>query len=403
MEQFVARQPIFDRKQSIYAYELLFRSSMDNFFDHVDGDEASSRVIANSFLLFGIEEMTGGAKAFINFTRGVLLKGYGSLLPNQWTVVEVLENVEPDEEVLSACRRLKDQGFILALDDFVYDAKYESLLEMADIIKVDFLISDADERRRLAETFIPRGIKMLAEKVETREDFETALEQGYEYFQGYFFAKPVVVSRKDVPSFKLQYLRILKEINSPEVDFDKLAELIQTEVSISYKLLKYINSAAFGLREKIVSIKQALALLGENEVRKWASLLTLHGMASDKPAELVISSLIRAKFCEQLAPLMGMRNRASDFFMMGLFSMLDAIVDRPLKEILDELPVSDDIKTGLLGGRNKMRVVYETMLAFEKGRWEAVAKLAAALRVDEKQLPKAYIEAVEWSKHLFFD
>ena len=301
LEHFIARQPIFDTKGRVYAYELLFRSGLHNYFDCDDQDHAAASVIANSNLLFDLSEMTGSTKAFVNCTRRVLLEDLITTLPRQQAVVEVLEDVEPDEELIAACRRLKNKGYTLALDDFVYHQNYEPLLELADIIKVDFLLSDVEEQERLARMMIPRGIKMLAEKVETHEVYEQARKMGYQYFQGYFFAKPVIISRKDIPTNKVQFLRILKEVHAQEVDFKKLAQTIQSEVSLSYKLLKLINSAAFALRNKVTSILQALSLLGLREIRSWVSLLSISSMADDKPAELVVSSLIRARLCEHLA------------------------------------------------------------------------------------------------------
>ncbi len=301
MEHFIARQPIFDTKGRVYAYELLFRSGLHNYFDCDDQDHAAASVIANSNLLFNLSEMTGNTKAFINCTRRVLLEDLMTTLPRQQAVVEILEDIEPDEQLIASCRRLKEQGYILALDDFVYHKNYEPLLELADIIKVDFLLSDVDEQKRLAQMMIPRGIRMLAEKVETHEVYEQAKAMGYQLFQGYFFAKPVIISRKDIPTNKIQFLRILKDVHAQDVDFKKLAQTIQSEVSLTYKLLKLINSAAFALRHKVTSILQALSLLGLREIRSWISLLSISSMADDKPAELVVCSLIRARMCEQLA------------------------------------------------------------------------------------------------------
>jgi EAL and modified HD-GYP domain-containing signal transduction protein len=297
-----------------------------------------------------MKEMTGGKKAFINFTRDLLLEEYATILPKDVVVVEILENVEPDEEIVAACQKLKQAGYTVAMDDFVsYEEKFEPLINLTDIIKIDFIEADAEDRKALVEMFQPRGIKLLAEKVETKEEFDQAAEMGYTYFQGYFFSKPVIISGKDIPGFKLTYLQMLQEINSPEMDFRKIEDLIKREVSVSYKLLRYINSAFFGLRRKVESIRQALALLGERNIKKWISLIALSSMGEDKPMELAASSLIRAQFCESLAPKMGMRDREHDLFLMGLFSMIDAIIDRPMAEILDELSISEDIKVALSG------------------------------------------------------
>ena len=301
MEQFIARQPILDRDMNLFGYELLFRDSLENCFSGVDEDQATSRVIAGSTLLFGLESLLGNGKGFINFTRKALLRDYASVLPKKQMVVEILENVAPDAEVMEACHRLKMKGYILALDDFVYHARYDELLKMVDIVKVDFFVSDVFERRRMADVLGPRGVKMLAEKVETLEEFEQARKMGYHFFQGYFFSKPVIISKKDVPGFKINQLRMLQKVNEEEIDFDGLSDLIQADMSMAYKVLRLTNSAAFGLRNQVTSIRQALGFLGEKGIRKWASILLVAELAQDKAHELVVSSLVRARFCEELS------------------------------------------------------------------------------------------------------
>ncbi|MCK5913256.1 MAG: HDOD domain-containing protein, partial [Desulfuromusa sp.] len=372
MEHFIARQPIFDTKGRVYAYELLFRSGLHNYFDCDDPDHAAASVIANSNLPFDLSEMTGSTKAFINCTRKVLIEDLMTTLPQQQAVVEVLEDVEPDDAIIAACQRLKNLGYILALDDFVYHENFEPLLDLADIIKVDFLLSNVEEQERLAKTMIPCGIKMLAEKVETHEVYEQAKKMGYQLFQGYFFARPVIISRKDIPTNKIQFLQILKDVHAPEVDFKKLALTIQSEVSLSYKLLKLINSAAFALRHKVTSILQALSLLGLREIRSWVSLLSIASMAEDKPEELVISSLIRARLCEQLAQPCKIGDRQSSLFLMGLFSLLDVIMSRPIDEILQEITVEEDVMEALTGTPGQFQNILNLVIAMEKGEWEQV-------------------------------
>ncbi|MCF6179131.1 MAG: HDOD domain-containing protein [Geopsychrobacter sp.] len=398
VEHFIARQPIFDKKQKVYAYELLFRSGLHNYFDCDDIDHASTSVIANSFLLFGLDEMTAGRRAFLNCTRKVLVEDLATALPKQHAVIEILETVEPDDEVIAGCKRLKALGYTLALDDFVYHEKFEPLLELADIVKVDFLISGPGERQRISTLLRRRGIRMLAEKVETREDYEQAVAMGYELFQGYFFSKPVILSRRDIPANKLQYLRVLKEIHSPELDFKKMAQTVQSEISLSYKLLKLINSAAFGLRHKVSNIVQALSLLGEREIRTWISLLAVSSMADDKPAELVMNSLIRARFCEQAAYLIGEESQMSALFLMGLFSQLDAILDRPLAELLDEIQVSSEMRQALLEKEGKRYQLLELGIALERGYWDNLSRLASAMELEELLLSEAYLGAVKWAR-----
>jgi EAL and modified HD-GYP domain-containing signal transduction protein len=401
VEHFIARQPIFDTEQRVYAYELLFRSGLHNYFDCDDIDHASTSVIANSFLLFGIDEMTAGRRAFLNCTRKVLVENLATSLPKGLVVIEVLESVEPDDEVLAGCRRLKEMGYTIALDDFVYHKRFEPLLDLADIVKVDFLLSGPGERQRISTLLRRRGIRMLAEKVETREDYDQAVSMGYELFQGYFFSKPVIMSRRDIPANKLQYLRVLKEIHSPEIDFQRMAETVQSEVSLSYKLLKLINSAAFGMRHKVSNIVQALSLLGEREIRTWVSLLSVSAMASDKPVELVLNSLIRARFCEQSAALIGEQSQDSELFLMGLFSQLDAILDRPLAELLEEIQVSKEIRQALEDNEGARYRLLEICVALERGDWDQFAALATTHKLEEAVLSETYLAAVKWAQDTF--
>ena len=401
MESYIARQPIFDLNQNVYAYELLFRSSLENYFDHADVDQAASQTIVSGFMLHEIQKLTGGKKAFINVTRDVLLKDYMTLLPKDLTVVELLETIDPDEEVLMACQRLKRAGYLLALDDFVYDEDKQDHVKLADIIKVDFLATKGEERRALVERFSSMGIRFLAEKVETIEDFKEAVDMGYSYFQGYFFSKPVVLAKKDVPGFKLHYFRILQEIRRPELDFDKVEGIVKVDMSLCYKLLRYVNSPFFGLRNPISSIKQALVLLGEKEVKKWVSLLTLANMGEDKPEELVVLAVTRAKFCESLAPLVGMKARESDFFLMGMFSLIDTILDQPLEAILEEVAILPDVKSALLGEKGTFRDVFEFVLSYEKGDWENNSVLGSKLKLQDHDILALYMNSIEWAQHNF--
>ncbi len=401
MQTFIARQPIFDLHQEIYGYELLFRSGLENLFNHPDPNQASSKVLADSFFLMGIPLLTGGKRAFINITQEILLNEYLFLIPRDLIVVEILENVIPDAEVVSACQKLKRAGYLLALDDFTWEESWEPLVRLADFMKIDFLSTDKEERKSLVRRFTPSGIHFLAEKVETQETFQEASETGYRYFQGYFFSKPKIISGKDISGFKLHYLRILQEIHHPDLDFHQLEGLVKREISISYKLLRYINSAFFGLRSEISSILQAMVLLGEKEIKKWISLVVLATMGEDKPEELVLQAVIRARFCETLAPRVGLAHRGEDLFLMGMFSLLDAILDKPLSGILSEIPIAKDVKEALLGEENRPGNVYQSILNLEKGDWDKLCGRLDKLGVDEATVSRVYLNAVEWGYRCF--
>lgn len=397
---YVARQPIFDRNERVFAYELLYRSSLENYFSHLDGDEASSVVINDSMFGFGLESLTGGKIAFINLTRTVLLNEWITVIPKEKVAVEVLETIEPDEEVINACKKLKQSGYQVVLDDFVYDEKFEPLLALADIVKIDFIVSSREERAEMCRRFTGASFKLLAEKVESHEEFQEALDLGFSYFQGYFFCKPEVISRQDIPGFKLNYLHFLQELNRSDLDFSSLETIIKHDMALSYKLLRYINSAAFGWSKKIESIKQALVMLGEHPLRKWASLVAFASMAEDKPPELLATSLVRASFCELIAADASLRGKELDLFFIGMLSVVDALVDRPLDEILEEISISDEVKIALLEGGTAAGDVLQLIIAYQRAEWERVAELATALGIDEGRLPEVYCEAIEWADEI---
>ena len=391
MYSFVTRQPIFDRFQRTYGYEVLLRTDTVE----QDPDHASLKVIDTAYFLPGLESITGGKRAFVNFTRDTLVKGYATLIPAESVVVQVLEDVPPDVEVLDACRSLRKAGHQIALDDVVLGSWIGELVEVADIITVDFSQRTAKERKQIVRDLRPLGLKTLADRVETPEDSAQAFEAGYDYFQGYFFSKPTVIAGKQVPVSKLNILQLLREIHRPETNVKQIEEILKREVALPLKLLTYINSAAFGFKRRIGSVGQALLILGESGVRKWASVAALSDMGSDKPFELVVTSVVRARFCEALAAKAGMDARAEDAFLMGLFSLIDALLERPMTEAVNTLPVPDDVKSALLGGEAPLRGVYDLVLAYERGQWGRVSEMSAALSLDEGSLRPLYLEAVE--------
>jgi len=401
MEVFVARQPIFDRAQQLYAYELLFRSGADqNEFDGTEAASATMQVIANSLLSIGFENVVCGKKAFLNFDRSLLIAGLLSILPRESVVVEVLETVEPDAEVMAACRALYEQGYTIALDDFVRDPRFEPLTEIAKLIKVDMQATAKIEQEQLLRTYQPRGIAMIAEKVETREEFDWALSAGYDFFQGYFFTRPVVVRGQQIPACKATCLQLLREVQGVDLDFRELAAIVRKDVSLSYKLLQYANSALFHHLVKIHSIEQSLAVIGEEKIRHWAALAALPILAKDKPGELVTLSLVRARFCERVAQLSGMEEYKLGF-MMGLFSLVDALIDLPFEEALLRVNMPPAISRALLGSSgvdDTFRTVYGLACRYEVGDWDAVTTFAEKLNIKASVVGEAYAESTLWAQ-----
>ena len=394
---YVARQPIFDSKKNTHGYELLFRSSLDNEYTGADGDTASLDVIANTFLEIGLDELTGGKRAFVNFTRNLLLWETADLLPPEAVAVEILEDVIPDEDVLLACQKLKDAGYTLALDDFVLADSGSSFLDLADIVKVDWALTTPDERKRIAEDLKNRGIKALAEKVETNEEFEQAKEYGYSYFQGWFFSKPLITFTKSLSPNVLAHLRMLQEVNRAEMSYDTISEIIKQDVALTYKLLRYINSVWFALRHKVTSIQRALAWLGPVEIRRWFALSSLKNMSTNKPDELLLQALARAKMAELTAIPAGLKKDASELFLMGMFSLIDALLDAPMETVLDKLPLDEQTKGALIGDPGPFRSVYEMITNYELGAWEAFSAKAHELNIDENIIPGIFRESVNWA------
>jgi len=401
-EVYVARQPIFDRRRQAVAYELLYRSGRGERYDATNGNSATAQVIVNTFMAIGINHVTGGRRAFINFTKDLLLSHYVSVLPKDLVVIEVLESIDPLDEVIAACSELKRLGYKLALDDFVLvTEEYRPLLHLADIIKVDFRGATQRVLAELPKALAPHGVKLLAEKVETDADYVQAIRWGYEYFQGYFFSRPVLVKGQDIPGFKANYLRVMQEVNREELDFGKLEDVVKSELSLSVKLLRYVNSAAFVWRSRIESISQALVALGEREFRKWVSLVCLTSMGEDKPRELLIQSAVRAYYCEALAKATGHQSRASDWFMVGLLSHLEAIVGRPLPLLLDTIPIHDEVREALLDGRGPMADALHSLMAFELTDWEGLAQILHGLQVPLRVVSDTYRTAIETADELF--
>jgi len=401
MDIYVARQPVFDRNRKVIGYELLYRSGSTNSCDSADGTEASLAVIRNTFLLLGEWVVAPPGKTFIKLTRDLLVNSVAKVLPHQSTVLEILEDIEPEEEVVHACMGLKEAGYTLAFDDYTLDSTPKTpLLELADIVKVDFTKNTNEQSQAIAQRLANGHRQLLAEKVETQAEFTAALAMGYDLFQGYFFSKPMILQGHAIPYYKRNYMRILGELNRTELDFPSLEGVIKQDVTLCYTLLKYINSAYFHVVDEVTSILRAIVLLGEAEVRKWASLVLCTLMGNDEPPEVVVRSLIRARMCELLAGNVGLEARASDLFLMGLFSMLDVLIGRPLGEILKGLSLSREVKRALLGERGDYRHLYDLVVSYERGQWERCSRHASKLNLNPERIPSAFLRAVEWADEI---
>jgi c-di-GMP-related signal transduction protein len=388
-EKFIARQPIFDEKLKLFGYELLYRASTENVFRPFK--EASGTLIVDSTTVFGLQTLIGHTKAFVNLDLPSLQRGTPRLLPPDRVVIEILENVTPSQELVQLCAALCSDGYTLALDDYIGDSKWEPLLPLVKFLKVDFRGCDSPTRAAIAARHRtkndPAAMRLLAEKIETNSDLLEARSLGYTYFQGFFFCKPSTISAKEIPANKLNCLRLLHLVASPDFSYDAVEELLKTDPALVYKLLRYLNSWLVAVRGEIHSIREAIALLGEKEFRRWISVLAVVAMASDKPHELIRTALTRAFFCEGLAKTLPVpahpSMKSSELFLMGLLSVTDAILDRPMQQVLASLPIAPEVRAALCGDSNPYRDVYDLLLAYERADWPALSVASARLGIEE--------------------
>ena len=397
-DAFIGRQAILDQRKNVYAYEILFRSGLKNAFDpNLDGNVATQSVMVNAMLDFGMNKLVSDKHAFINFTEQNLLSRAPKLLPAENVVVEILETVQPTPEILEVVQELKKEGYKIALDDFVLLPGYEPLIEMADIIKVDFRITtDPKERKKLREV-LPKHVRLLAEKIETEEEFQQALAYGYVLFQGYFFCKPAILHQKRLTSNALSKVRLLREINRQNVDFSSIAGVISSDTNLVHKLLTYINSAGIGLTNHVSNLKQATVLLGASGVRRWVTLVSLQTFSEDKPPELFTLSLLRAKFCELIATDIKRPGLTPDTgFLLGIFSLLDVLLSLPMEDVLKEVALSDELNAALLGEDNDLRHLLDLVIAYEKGDWDAVITCCDSVKLPVDHLKPTYDKVLEW-------
>ncbi len=371
---------------------------MSNAFPGVDGDEATSSLLSSSFFTVGIEQIASGHKAFINFTEDMLVQDVPSMFPRDCVVVEVLEDVQPTDEVIAACRKLVDNGYTLALDDFVYADNLTPLIELAKIIKVDFRLTPIEQIKEMVEALSSYPCKLLAEKIETYEEFTLASSMGFVYFQGYFFAKPEVLKNKDIPSSQLALLQLIVEVNRAEFEVQDIEKLVNQDISISFKLLKYLNSAYYSRPHPISSIRQAIAFLGERGTRLFVSLIATSKLSEHKPDELIRTSCIRARFLELIGRELNLDQ--GDFFMLGLFSLLDAMLDASMDILMEQIPISEEITEALVHKAGRLFPYLQLVRFYEAGEWNELDAALGQLKLDEHKIMDFYLEAVHWADNL---
>ena len=389
---FVGRQPIFDARQKVQRYELLFHLAEPNPAGDVDGDQRTAEVVMNAFVEIGLDQVVGPHAAFVNATRRFLVGGFARDLPPDRVVVEVLEQVPPDEFVVAELRALRDAGFRVALDDFVPGSPSEALLDLVQIVKLDVeALGPVDLPRHVRAL---RGRKTLvAERLETQADFERVRELGFDLFQGFFLARPTVMARQRPSASRLAALRVLTLLDEPNVSYDRLEEAISCDVTLAMKVLRVINSAAFGLSRQVESLRQALVLLGQRRVHTWVALTVLAGL-NDKPAELLTTALVRAKMCEGLGHR-SQPERDHSYFTVGLLSSLDVMLDAQLDDVVASLPLTEDVASALTARAGPMGQALSTALAYENCDWEGVLRAGGHYAPDV--LRRTYLDALAWA------
>ncbi|WP_274308035.1 EAL and HDOD domain-containing protein [Solibacillus daqui] len=404
MEVFIGRQPIFNSEEEIVAYELLYRNNGVNKFSQIDSDKATIDVLINSFIKIGFQEVSNGLPSFINFTENLIMQEELHFLNPTKVVIELLEDIPITPALIDRLKTIKRDGFKLALDDFTMDESvliYDNLFELVDYIKVDF-IQTSEQERAIIENKVKAKfphIQLLAEKVETREDYEQAKNSGYSLFQGYFFQQPQILKATDIPANLFQYFQIISLLRDENTNIDMLVEYIEREISLTYRLLKLINNSSKRSKSKVRSIKQAILLLGLTELRIWIYLLAMHESDIQQKGEifneLMYASLFRAKVCEKCARL-NYQNNYSEYFLIGLFSLIDALLNRPINSILVQLPLAENIIETISGAETEMMPYLQFSIALSKLNWAEIEPLARQLNISVDQILPIYEEARVW-------
>lgn len=392
----LARQPIFNRANEVYGYELLYRNSYENFYTGTDDNRATAELINNAYLLTQLADISGGKKVFINFSEDLLVEEIPTLMPKEDIVIEILETVKPTPRVIKACKNLKRYGYTLALDDFVYSPEFEPLIELVDIIKLEFTMEK--HKQEMIINRYKNNKLFLAERIETREEYEEAHAMGYHFFQGYFFSKPVIVSGEKEMKFNPVLLQMIAAIDDKYFDYQKATQIIEHDVGLSYQLLKLVNAVGREAIYEIYSIKQALVRLGIDEIRKWLYVLLLQQVEAKELNELVANSLVRAKFMEQVAKHAKMSKKHLELFMLGLFSNIDKVLNKPMADCLDEIQLSRDVRQALLGVDNELTKILTCVEHFERGEWDILSERCSFINEDD--VMDQYIKAIKWANEI---
>ena len=397
---FVARQPILDRERRVHGYELLFHPTSTAEPDGSLDGRASARVIADAALAFGLHTLTNGRRAFVNVPHRLLLEGIPAALPPKQVVLELQDDVEADDEVVKACRELRRAGYAIALDNFTLGEKTAPLVGVANFLKMNIDVRpDLMAINRLVTAPGASGARpaFIAQNLDHAEQFVEAQRGAFGFFQGAFIGRPVTQGARNVPGHRLGHLKLLGALYEPDLSIYQLENLIKQDATLCYRVLRAVNSAGYGLQSTVTSIRDALVLLGRDSVRRWTSLWVMASLSTGAPPELVSMSSVRARFCELIGGSALGDERVDDGFLLGMCSMLDAILEVPMPVVISQLPLNEDTRAALRGDDTPGRRLLDCAMAYERGAWDRCVPLAKRAGVDEAKLPAAYLDALRWS------
>jgi len=396
----MARQPILDLKLNIYGYELLYRSH-HLIMDENDGDVATLNVINNTFMTIGFEEVIDQGLAFLNFTSDLIKQDVPLVFNKEAIVIEILEDVEPEDSLMKKIIELREKGYVFAVDDYDSNYHYDEFLDFVDIVKVDFKKTNKYEREDITRKLKRRSLTLLAEKIENNDEFLEAKRLGYDLFQGFFFQKPQILKNREIKALNTNHIEAINELSKPEPDYKALTEIIKRDVAMTYKFMKLVNSVAFYSRSKIESINDALVRLGFREINKYVFLLMFKHLAVGSPDVLINNALIRAKFSEGLAKKSRFRKKCDDFFLLGMFSMIDVILSVPKEEALREIPISIELRSALTGlVENEYSEMMELIINHERGNFEALDNYLGGLDISVETMNNEYFNAIQWNSEI---
>jgi len=392
--RYFARQPILDLRGRVHGYELLFRNGPDVAFSG-DGDLATRTMLDNS-VIFGLDRLTGGLPAFVNCTHESLTGELVHVLPTGMTVLELLENLEPAPELIAACRKLKTVGFRLALDDFKWRPGIEPLVELADYVKVDFAATPARERKPLLERMSRYAVALVAEKIETQEEYNQARAEGFTLIQGYYFCRPVLLKGKRVPPNRLSQIQILRHLRNDPLDLRRLSELVKRDPSLAYRLLRLVNSPVCAIRQEVRSIEAALMAVGDDVFRRIATLAIATELNTGQPPALLRMAFVRGRFCELTAALCALD--PTEQYLLGLLSLLSAMLLVPMKDLTPALPLREEIRRALEGASVPERRLLEWLLYHESADWSRCDAVIEECGLDPRAAMGRYADAVVWAE-----